>query len=246
MNYIKYNTDTRTDEWIIKERPTAFLLLILIARRAKRTLNHIDKSLEIGEAKIGDYESYGATEQIYRSDKEFLISNGLITTKTTNKGTIAKLISSDIFDIQEEKITDKLSKINGQLTTNNIEHKNINNKKKDTRIIKKELTVLELWEVAKHFKVHFDYVKSKYEAILDSIENGDKYKVVSLRGTLSNWVRMGIERGNTEKLDGLEWEIEMDDHEPSRVEKREKAKLKIKEDEKNGKPIFDFTKFRKQ
>lgn len=86
---------------ILEERPTAFLLLSLIANRARRT-NEKDLmiDLEIGEALIGDFFAYGVTRAVYRTDKEYLIQNGFIlTTKADRRGTIVKLIDSDIFDI---------------------------------------------------------------------------------------------------------------------------------------------------
>lgn len=127
MRYIKLNVDNEYIEWMMSQRPTAWCLLCLIARRAKRSEDHPDKNLEIGEAYIGDYKSYGVTEQIYRSDKEFLKTNGQLTTRATNRGTIAKLVNTDIFDINQEKITTKIPKTNGQLTTNNIISNNNNN-----------------------------------------------------------------------------------------------------------------------
>ena len=86
---------------ILEERPTAFLLLSLIANRARRT-NEKDLmiDLEIGEALIGDFFAYGVTRAVYRTDKEYLIRNGFIlTTRANRRGTIVKLIDSDIFDI---------------------------------------------------------------------------------------------------------------------------------------------------
>jgi len=86
---------------MLEERPTAFLLLSLIANRARRT-NEKDLmiDLEIGEALIGDFFAYGVTRAVYRTDKEYLIRNGFIlTTKADRRGTIVKLIDSDIFDI---------------------------------------------------------------------------------------------------------------------------------------------------
>jgi len=106
------------------DRPTAFLLLSLIANRARRT-NEKDLmvELEIGEALIGDYCSYGATESIYRTDKEYLLKHGFIlTTRTDRKGTIVRLIDSDIFDINPTIFSE-------EVTTNK---RNISLENKDT------------------------------------------------------------------------------------------------------------------
>jgi hypothetical protein len=100
-SFIKFNRNSSKYFRIIEERPTAFTLLSLIANRARRT-NEKDLmvELEIGEALIGDYCSYGATESIHRTDKEYLLKHGLIlTTRTDRRGTIVRLVNSDIFDI---------------------------------------------------------------------------------------------------------------------------------------------------
>jgi len=65
-DFIKTARTSQLVDFILRKRPTAFVLLYLIAKRAKRTIDHPDKSLEMGEAEIGDYESYGVTRQIYR------------------------------------------------------------------------------------------------------------------------------------------------------------------------------------
>lgn len=99
--FIKFNRNSSKYFRMLEERPTAFLLLSLIANRARRT-NEKDLmiDLEIGEALIGDFFAYGVTRAVYRTDKEYLIKNGFIlTTKADRRGTIVKLIDSDIFDI---------------------------------------------------------------------------------------------------------------------------------------------------
>ncbi len=122
----------RNDEILnlIRKRPSAFLLLTLIAFRARRTKENQFDGLEIGEAYIGDYQSYCATLQVYRTDKKFLETNGIITTRATNRGTIAKLNSTSLFDINAEELTIQPTNyqhaVNKQLTTNNND-KNVNN-----------------------------------------------------------------------------------------------------------------------
>lgn len=128
-------------EALATTRPTAFVLLTLIALRARRKTQRTFDGRQMGEAYIGDYESYGVTEQIYRTDKKFLESNGLITTQVTNRGTIAKLVDTSIFDINVEatndpantQLTTSQRPANDQLTTN----KNIKKEKKEK---KKEIT----------------------------------------------------------------------------------------------------------
>lgn len=136
-SFLKIIRHSKNADKMLTRRPTAFLLLFLIAQRARRTNDSNFDDLEIGEALIGDYENYGQTEQIYRSDKKFLEKYKFITTRSTTKGTIAKIIDTSIFDINaestNEQTNDQLTinqrSTNDQLTTNkNI--KKVKNEKK--------------------------------------------------------------------------------------------------------------------
>lgn len=103
MTYVQLNRESLSLHHLLQKRPTAFLLLTLIAIRAKRSNNHPDKTLEVGECYVGDYVSYGVSEQIYRNDKTCLKSTGQATFRSTNKGTIAKLTNSNVFNINLEQ-----------------------------------------------------------------------------------------------------------------------------------------------
>ena len=92
---------------LINQRPTAFVLLALIVDRARKAPLTINDGIEVGEALIGDYAEYGATEQTYKTDKNYLKKFGIVTFKSTSKGTIAKLVNSSIFDISRNLSTDK-------------------------------------------------------------------------------------------------------------------------------------------
>lgn len=118
--FFKAIRNSKNAEELIKRRPTAFALLYLIASRAKRSNDSNFLDLEIGEALIGDFKSYGVrSRQVYRSDLELLKSHQFLTIRTTNRGTIAKLIDTSIFDINPD--TNQPSpqpSINHQATTN--------------------------------------------------------------------------------------------------------------------------------
>lgn len=101
---------------LIKQRPTAFVLLAIIVDRARKVPVDMNAETELGEAYIGDYYIYGATPQSYRTDKKHLERLKLITCRTTNKGTIAKIVNSSIFDISRNSITSKST--NQQQTDN--------------------------------------------------------------------------------------------------------------------------------
>jgi hypothetical protein len=82
--------------------PNAFLLLTQIALRAKRTNDFNVHGLTTGQALVGDYKTIGLTERKYRTAKAQLESWGFATFKGTNKGTIANLINTKIYDINED------------------------------------------------------------------------------------------------------------------------------------------------
>jgi hypothetical protein len=130
-NFIMLQRSVQTLE-LIEHQPRSFLLLALIALRAKRTNNHPDRNLQIGEAYIGDYRAYGATRAKYRRDIKCLEISQKITTRKTNRGTIAKMSASDIFDINSENIAIKKTKkepTNDQQKATNNNDKNEKNDK---------------------------------------------------------------------------------------------------------------------
>lgn len=101
-------------DYLQENHPNAFLLLILIAKRARRYDGNPDE-LVIGEAYIGDYEKAGiATRQQYRTALDVLTMRSHIikvetcrtrqksTTGSTTKGTKVKILRSDVCDINPE------------------------------------------------------------------------------------------------------------------------------------------------
>ena len=123
LGYIKFMRSQETVELV--RRPHEFTLLALIAMRARRTCSFSTTNLEPGEALIGDCQSCGMTEQQYRTAKRNLEKWGFITTRSTNRGTIAKLENSGVFDINlqegneqpNEQSTDSQRTVNDQPTT---------------------------------------------------------------------------------------------------------------------------------
>jgi hypothetical protein len=84
--------------------PKAFTLAAQIALRANRKRPKFSPyKLEKGEALIGDYKSCGLKRGEYRHAIKILKRGQFATFKTTNKGTIAKIINSNIFDINIEQ-----------------------------------------------------------------------------------------------------------------------------------------------
>jgi len=121
---------------LIKEQD-AFILLSIIALRARRTNEFNIHDLKPREALIGDFKNYGMTEQRYRTSKSKLEKWEFATFKSTSKGTIATLLDNGIYDINlvagngqnNEPLTDEQRTSNGQVTTNNNVKKdnNVNN-----------------------------------------------------------------------------------------------------------------------
>src|SRR5260370_763338 len=86
-------------EELLLHDPVAFALLALIAFRARWRAAFSADGLEIGEALIGDYKKCGMTRRQGRPRLAHLVRWGLITVRPTRKGTIAKLTSTAVFDI---------------------------------------------------------------------------------------------------------------------------------------------------
>lgn len=94
---------------LLEASPSAFLLLALIAFRARRTgATYSTHKLKMNEAVIGDHETIGLTRQQYRGAMEKLEKYGLAVFKRDKKGTIATLTSTAIFDINAESGEDAL------------------------------------------------------------------------------------------------------------------------------------------
>lgn len=124
--YIKFMRDCPAiDEMARNGHYEEIILLMFIAKRARRTPCRVT-GLDVGEAMIGDYKNLGMTERKYRTAKNNLEKWGFSTYKTTNKGTIAKLIDSSVYDINVQEsdeqsdgqATDKRRASDGQATTN--------------------------------------------------------------------------------------------------------------------------------
>jgi hypothetical protein len=131
---------TEHTEALLHTYPNAFRLLTQIALRGRRTDSTV-LGLQRGEALIGDYKSIGLTRQKYRTALQLLCTLGFLTIKTTNRGTIAKLVGTSVYDINIEtdnqqlnhQITIKQPSDNHQITTNK-EDKKIKREEKKKKI----------------------------------------------------------------------------------------------------------------
>jgi hypothetical protein len=115
--------------------PKAFTLFCFIAQRTNRTSEDcLINGLEIGEAPIGDYETIGLTRSEYRAASKRLINSQLTTIKTTNKGSVAKIISKAIIDIN-------LGENDQQKTKSVPKHDHKTTTTKEVRIKNKEINI---------------------------------------------------------------------------------------------------------
>jgi hypothetical protein len=136
MDYFPAFRTQDADE-LLKSRPFAFILLWVIARRARYTNGFNEHNLSYGEAFLGDHEACGMSEQNYKTAKKFLAKHKFATFRPTNKGTIAKLCDARVFWMKVEQcndqnnahLTDAQRTPNEQLTTNNKENKENKGKK---------------------------------------------------------------------------------------------------------------------
>jgi len=86
-------------DWLLEHDHGAFILLTVIARRARYSGGLSLDGLDSGQAKIGDYERYGLTRQQYRTAKSNLQKYGIATFQSTNKGTIATLVDTSVYEV---------------------------------------------------------------------------------------------------------------------------------------------------
>jgi hypothetical protein len=84
---------------LLEHSPLAFALASLIALRARFRPGTSLKGLNPGQAFVGDYMACGMSRQQYRTAKRHLANSGFVTFKSTNKGTVATLIDTRLFDV---------------------------------------------------------------------------------------------------------------------------------------------------
>jgi hypothetical protein len=113
--FIKFSRSPESEELL--HDPLSFSLLAAIAFRARwRRSRFSIHGLALGEAFIGDHKNFGMTRQQYRTRVDRLVKWGLISIRSTRRGTIAKLTSTTVFDINIQSHSECLT---NQKTTNN-------------------------------------------------------------------------------------------------------------------------------
>jgi hypothetical protein len=84
---------------LLAASPDAFLLAFVIAFRAQWSTRFNRHGCAPGEAFLGDFQSYGMTERRYRTAKAHLEKWGFATFRATNKGTVARLTDTRLFEV---------------------------------------------------------------------------------------------------------------------------------------------------
>ena len=84
---------------LIKKNKNAFLIAYLIASRSRYSERYNADGLTLGEAMIGDFKTLRMTRQEHRTALKTLVDGRFITVRTTNKGTIAKLTDTRLYDV---------------------------------------------------------------------------------------------------------------------------------------------------
>jgi hypothetical protein len=129
--FIKLHRSPETLELL--SDPNAFILLTVIALRARRTDEFNIHNLKSGEALVGDCEKYHLTRRQYRTAVKRLRQWGLATFKPTTHGTVATLCGTRVYDINEvtsdQQKTSTRPTGDQQATTNKKEKKQKNEKK---------------------------------------------------------------------------------------------------------------------
>lgn len=230
--FIKFIPSEKSD-YLIEKHPNAFLLLTLIATRARRTPGHID-GLEVGDAHIGDYKSCGLTLRQYRTAKEILCKLKIITIKltcrnrkksttgSTTVGTLVTLLSSDIYDINSETIDHRIdhrATTDRPPTDHEQECKNDKNEKKKEKIKKEKISeipkisfrenvTLTQIEYDKLLALHGDVLLSSMLDILDAYKGSNNKQYSSDYSTMKpgGWVTLRAikERDTPQKSKALD------------------------------------------
>jgi hypothetical protein len=101
--FIKFIPSEAAIQFAIKYK-NAFVLLMIIAERARRENGHPD-GLTIGQCHLGSHKNYGMTDKEYRYSKKILVEHGLIkiilTSRTRKKAEQTKKLFESTFGANE-------------------------------------------------------------------------------------------------------------------------------------------------
>ncbi|MCC2547691.1 hypothetical protein LJY25_14645 [Hymenobacter sp. BT175] len=131
--FIKLLRNPLTEQLI--RQPNCLAVLTLVAYRARRSDELSLNGLSEGEAMMGDFDACGLTRQEFRTALNKLLAWGFVTTRTTNRGTVVKLISSAVYDINSATINQQSNQqtTSQQPTSNQLATTNKKDKKERSK-----------------------------------------------------------------------------------------------------------------
>lgn len=65
-------------------------------------------------------------------------------------------------------------------------------------------TYEEVWEVAKELRLSIEEVTTTHQTLLESINEGNKYRVISVFATLRRWLKKDLESGRLQPMDDVQ------------------------------------------
>lgn len=202
----------------------AWIDLLLSANHENKTILVDYKKIEIKRgqfmtSQVKLAESWKWDRETVKRFLNYLENEKMVSTECHtqfNKGfTIITIIKYNDYQTVPQPMPQPMPQANRSLTRINNNENNENNVKqsKKEKIIKKEkdfnpLSSQQLADIALNLQISLENVQSKHDGIVEMWESGDfeaKYpKNKTLIGTLRNWLRMDIERGNIKRMSSEE------------------------------------------
>lgn len=140
--FIKYIPDSEISQFL-ESKPLTNHLALIIAKRARRTKCEL-KELDAGECFLGDFKAFGLSEQEYRTAKKHLEKlnfatfriTAIVTAGVTKRVTVAKLVNTDVWDINETTTNGTNNAVanaveNATITLNKNDKKDYKNEKEE-------------------------------------------------------------------------------------------------------------------
>ena len=109
MHNFKKLMDTPECDILFEHYPDAFILMTIIAKKARQNDSLALMGLSKGQTFIGDYKKFGLTESRYRKAKMQLAKFGLASFRPTNRGTIATINDTRIYDVNKEQDNEQIA-----------------------------------------------------------------------------------------------------------------------------------------
>lgn len=124
------------------------------------------------------------------------------------------LTKDNIYSFSEEKKSPSLTNSGSKMTQ---DYRTLQaHSKKSKKKTLEPLDYSKLWEMAVRKNISVADVKDIQQAVFDSIEDGDKYKVKNVPLTIGRWIDRGIRMGNIQHVDEI-GKMLLDDASPQRL-----------------------------